>query len=347
MTPILRHIYDIQTAIQTDPSLRRSVELRAVVAARNAQKKHVFLTVQDDTGIIQTVLDREQSDLASRVLDFRVGDPISLKGATESCFKVPTVRIDDVARATNKLGAGECPLAFQIYGARLKKKISTFLEKEGYVEIISQVISPGYHSDTHDISITRRYHLPFSLNVSAVPQLVKAITVGSYQKLFTVFTNTVPGHADRALPEESLVISIIEHGKTLSEIFTNIDRIIRDILSEEDTYSPLHSVQPHSQLVRQSGLRSRRGIITPKIEIFDSKTGEIGRVCWPFRGHRHTGAYIENSGMILVEGFSEMIGGSATFSVATIHIDRIAELILERCSQKESKHSQPGKNIPA
>lgn len=340
------HARDVSAALENDPSAAVEVDLKCVIISRSKQKRFLFLSVQDDSGVIQVVVDKDYiADAIWKTANgLRIGEGALVTGHVTTEFKRPGVKAsavlpvsqDDVAQDIGRRPVDAGSTITQAYVARLERILREFLEQAGFIEIAPRMIS-SVPPATPCVSTLRvlydGYGAAFHITPSPAPQLVQALASTSYSRVFAVSRCFTLGYRDPVVGVESVIVTSAQRKASIRDALGDADRMLRKLFLRQETRSSKNLAWPPTTTVELGSLggEASAAVNAPQIQIFtnvesDGHATEIGRLCWPLAAEHKS----DFSEYILAEGYTAGEAATPAFALVTINISRLLALIVEQ-----------------
>lgn len=313
--------------------------LQGIITRVHNLGKIIFYDVFDGTDTIQIIANRQDFSekdwkslsaikISSRIsVRGRIGH--SNKGAISLFLKeLPTQEVDllviSPSIVQNEVVSG------QIFLAQLREQARNFFHlEERFLEIEPQLISTSWKNG--GIQPLRIDYPGFGvfeyLAPSPAPQLLKAIIVTGWNRVFCISRCFTFTYRDSIVGAESPILSAKKLMGTLDEMIDLSKRAVIEILKRSIADPKQRSFFDNDWLVKQCDwppIPAKLEIDRPEIQRFNqiesnnqrmkARKIAIFRICWP-------------PNLVLVEGFSELLGGSIPLGSVTIHFERMVKLL--------------------
>lgn len=339
------HARDIPAVLSVEPASVAKVRLKCVVLSRNKQKRSVFLNLQDESGAVQAVVEKEKvhDSVWTAAINLRAGEAATIHGELTTAFRGAQVRATAISPVLpeqprvdrgGRVGTGS-PVS-QVYAARLKRIVREYYQHADYAEIATRLISsiPPPSPGVYPLRVLYPgYGAPFYITPSPAPQLIDALTSTAYDQLFTVARCFTQVYRDPQVSVESVIVTSIKRKEGIQPLLVFADQMVRELLLRPETRTAHKSDWPNTQIVRLSrlGANTSAAVTCPEIQIFteshsDVNASEVGRLCWPLEA-AGTAEFRE---YVLAEGYTAGLPDDPAFSIMSINVDRLLTLILEQ-----------------
>lgn len=302
----------------------------------------ILLKLNDESGDASAVFRKNQCDQenwdSARTL--RIGDTVRIKGVTTTGLDQADIICSSAQKLSNlkivgtRITASKDSISAvtQVYVARLKHALAMTLRESGYSEIDTRMISsaPPFSGGVYPLKIHYDgYGGQFHISPTPVPQLIRFASRTTFDSLFSISRSFTQTYRDPVASVESVIISIFKRGLGIGDCLEFANAQILKILID---HAP-DGVPVFHQGIPKRGAYFRfehaeKAVSEPEIQVFDmaDETGQImGRLCWPSK--------IENIGhfseYVLAEGFAVGPADNPAFSVISINIDRVFNLLFD------------------
>ena len=347
----LHHIRDLHSILESEhpDSDGMAAHLRCIVVKKikNKKIKNKIVTlfrIQDDSGVIQAVLEKDEDDIEAWNLGkcFQSGDSIEIVGKLSNGYPKPSVIIERIESSGENNGITENQKALrpnnsltQTFLARIKRLVRTHYENDTYVEISTRLISstPIRDDGVYPLQVVYNgFGASFHITPSPVPQLINCLANTSYNKIFTMSRCFTQTYRDPVASVESVVISVASRSETIEKLLFEVDSMLREILAsphlgEKDSYNfpntnkcEFDRIDAHSSAVVDS----------PQVQIFTDQNDDIlvGRLCWPLNSIDYKDRNF--SEYVIAEGYSAGSTEEPAFATMTINLERLITLLFDK-----------------
>jgi hypothetical protein len=313
--------------------------LSGLVTSRKKTRDRLFLQIEDGTGTIQLEIEATSAAWESALwitVRQRVhaeGHMIVMKPKRGDARL--TLRAHAVERRENVTASRPT----SVYLARLANHFRVALVNEGYNELATKLLSSEWPDDGVEVLKVLYSGMgpgAFALAPSPLPQLISALVSAPFERAFAVAPSITPTYRDPHVSTESLSVTLVALDVAIDLVLEFVHTVALGLYADGST-APLAKVS--DRLERLEGLwpppSGATGVDRPELQLFSSAPegthvdSVIARLCWPYE---HDDVQMRD--YVLAEGYTRLAGGSTALTAATINIERLMALLLERHSDR-------------
>lgn len=339
---VLTQVRDVETVYRLHSGSRLRCRLSGMITRVNRRGGICFFRFRDATGSIQVVVERSSCDLETwgLVAVLKLMDRVLVFGdiaLTRPPHNVLSVFLREcklliprrAADRVDNLDPAERGLTAQVFLARLRKQATGFFEEHEYVELEPsflasyapstsieplRVVFPGYGADA-------------LLAPSPAMQLMEALLLTGYSKLFSVSRCFSAVVRDGYTSAESLILSALILGADLQEVLRTIQDAVTTIFKHFTTV-PIIVEDDWLNLTpwnRQDGewSESKRSVHVPTIQVDHGNCGDSSTVAVqgpPFR-------VVWPPDIVVVEGGQQLLDERIRICAYTLHLERMVSVL--------------------
>ncbi len=341
------YVRDVRRASElfADSVVGAPAELSGLITRRTKGKAALFLDIEDGTGTIQLMaLRRRGESFWEHVLTFhsrakvRASGTIVRSDTGELSLEVSDLSAHSFPAPKARAGAhaDEVLTLTGVYLARLQRHFRGQLEKEGFTEVSTRLISRRWPSGgVHPLKIVYDgFGKPFFLSTSPVPQLVRALIDSPFSRVFSMSRCFTQTYRDPYVSVESVIASGAATDIEITDVLRMCHAIAVDLYASDRTAPLTHVAKTVHAVQLDWPADPRRPAVTePEIQLFSLPAGDherstrVAKLCWPFDS---PDPFLHNE-YVVAEGYSELIRGGASLTCFTINVERLLAILLTDC----------------